>query len=153
MSGGWLLRSTLGRREKFKERISPQGRKGVDTQETEEEEVEDGDGSATQLCSLFGVALLMCPALHLISDLHEIALPIVIGTRLSEIVIPLTSYDSAYHPTYRHRRTQPATAKASHRPLQRCGRDSTADRLRQRKTSGRHLRVSETKRDSLHDAE
>ena len=79
MSGGWLLRSTLGRREKFKERISPQGRKGVDTQETEEEEVEDGDGSATQLCSLFGVALLMCPALHLISDLHAMVHPIVIS--------------------------------------------------------------------------
>ena len=42
MSGDWLLRSTLGRRKKVKERISPQGRKvSTPGRETEEEEVED----------------------------------------------------------------------------------------------------------------
>lgn len=45
----------------------PPGQKGCrHPDETEEKEVEDEDGSATQLSSLFGQALLMSPALHLI---------------------------------------------------------------------------------------
>ena len=105
MSGDWLLRSTLGRREKVKERISPQGRKGVDTRTRRKRKRWRTRMGARPSCPAYLVRPCLCALRYILSEISRPTLfpaPSVAGPSESQKLYRGTI--SAYLPTYRHRR-------------------------------------------------
>lgn len=98
--------------------------------------MEDEDGSATQLSSLFGQALLMCPCVtsYLRSPSNRSS-----NLHLSEFNSCKHIYPPLITPLTGIPETQPATVKAHH--TNRCN-DVVEIRLRTAPVSGRHLRES-----------